>query len=566
MPAGRVSNAVRHVAVVGPAGVGKTTLVRAMLARAGGAAEDGTTVAAPTTSLAVDRLDYDAITVNLIDTPGDPDFDGALRAGLRAADAVLFVVSGVDGVDARTVQLWEECELARAVVVTGLDRPGADFDEAAAICQRVFGEGVHPLALPLLADDESVAGLIGLLDQRVSDWSSGERVRRDPEPQHLPLIDNLRADLVEAVIAGSEDEGWLDRYLDGEEPGAERLAGELGRAVAQGVVRPVLPAAPTCGVGTDEVLELVTRAFPGPTGRALPPVARPDGSPALPLRGDPDGPLAAEVVQISRRPGEGRRGEGRRCLVRVFSGTVIPGMAVLTGTVEGLADEQVGRVGTAGDLSAGPSADLGVGPAGDLGAGRAGDLYTVGGLQHARVGDMLSSPADPLVGTDREFAEPLLPVALLPIALAGDEEGLDRALAEVVADDPVARSGRDPQTGQLLLWATGERHAEVLLDELTGRIGSAAVRVAVQTTPEGDDEPVSELTVRVPSWAAGAVVTDLRSHRGRVTAREAGDDGTVVRAEVPDRELIDYATRLLAISQGTGTAQRRFLRHQASQE
>ena len=97
---------------------------------------------------------HDGVKINLLDTPGYADFVGELRAGLRAADAALFVVSAVDGVDAATAALWEECAavgMPRAVVVTRLDHPRADFDETVAVCQRVFGDGVLPLYLPMLA-------------------------------------------------------------------------------------------------------------------------------------------------------------------------------------------------------------------------------------------------------------------------------------------------------------------------------------------------------------------------------------------------------------------------------
>ena len=77
------------------------------------------------------------------------------------------MVSAVDGMDAATVALWEECAavgMPRAVAVTRLDHPRADFDETVALCQRVFGDNVLPLYLPMLGDDgESVAGLLGLI-------------------------------------------------------------------------------------------------------------------------------------------------------------------------------------------------------------------------------------------------------------------------------------------------------------------------------------------------------------------------------------------------------------------
>jgi elongation factor G len=185
-PEPRTAERVRNVVLVGHAGAGKTTLVEALLARTGtvpraGRVEDGTTVCdndevevrqQRSVALALAPLEHNGIKLNLLDTPGYADFVGELRAGLRAADAALFVVSAVDGVDALTSALWEECAavgMPRAVVITQLDRARADFDEAVAICQRVFGEGVQPLYLPMHSDDESVGGLIGLLSRRVYD-------------------------------------------------------------------------------------------------------------------------------------------------------------------------------------------------------------------------------------------------------------------------------------------------------------------------------------------------------------------------------------------------------------
>src|SRR3954452_1493071 len=161
---------VRNVVLVGDSGSGKTTLVEALLAATGtisraGRVEDGTTVSdfdeaeqrqQRSISLALAPLVHGGVKVNLLDTPGYADFVGDLRAGLRAADAALFVVSAVDGVDGTTQMLWEECAavgMPRAVVITKIDKERADFDQMVAICQRVFGDGVMPLYLPMAQDD-----------------------------------------------------------------------------------------------------------------------------------------------------------------------------------------------------------------------------------------------------------------------------------------------------------------------------------------------------------------------------------------------------------------------------
>jgi len=251
---------IRNVVLVGHSGAGKTTLVEALLVATGtipraGRVEDGTTVSdfdeaevrqQRSISLALAPFEHDGIKVNLIDTPGYADFTGDLRAGLRAADAALFVVSAADGIDGTTQMIWDECAavgMPRAVVVTRLDSPRANFEDTLAACQSAFGDGVLPLYLPLHADDESVGGLIGLLSQQVIDYSSGSREQRDPDPQHVPLIAEHRNTLIEGIIAESEDESLMDRYLGGEDIDLKVLIDDLETAVARGSFYPVLATA-----------------------------------------------------------------------------------------------------------------------------------------------------------------------------------------------------------------------------------------------------------------------------------------------------------------------------------
>jgi elongation factor G len=130
---------IRNIALVGHSGAGKTTLVEALLAATGtiqrpGRVEDGSTVndydevemrQQRSVNLSLSSFAHSGVKINLLDTPGYADFVGDLRAGLRAADAALFVVSAVDGIDGVTRLLWEECAavgMPRAVVITKIDQ------------------------------------------------------------------------------------------------------------------------------------------------------------------------------------------------------------------------------------------------------------------------------------------------------------------------------------------------------------------------------------------------------------------------------------------------------------
>lgn len=261
---------IRNVVLVGHSGSGKTTLVEALALTAGavnraGRVEDGGTVSdydeiehrqQRSVQLSLVPVDWDGYKVNLLDTPGYADFVGELRAGLRAADAALFVVSASDGVDGSTRMVWEECAavgMPRAIVITHLESARADFESMTRYCAEAFGaddpDAVLPLYLPLHGSPgpdghAPVTGLVGLLSQKVFDYASGERKESEPGPEQLPRIEEARNRLIEGIIAESEDETLMDRYLGGEEIDVKTLIGDLERAVARGVFFPVLAAAP----------------------------------------------------------------------------------------------------------------------------------------------------------------------------------------------------------------------------------------------------------------------------------------------------------------------------------
>lgn len=590
-PPPRAAALIRNVAVVGPSGAGKTTLVEALLLRAGaiaraGRARDGATApdsddgerpphravsdsVSRSVYLSVTSLAHGAVTLNLLDTPGSPDFVGGLRAGLRAADGALFVMSADGGLDAVTGQLWQECAaggLPRAVVVTQLDRPRADFDEAVALCQRVLDDSVLPLHLPMHDDDGAVAGLIRLLDHRVVDHSTGERVERPAEPEHVQLVAALRAELTEAIISQSEDESLLDSYLAGGQLDLTALTAELETAAAGGHFHPVLAAAPGCGVGLDELLDLLAQGFPSPLEHPCPAVTRPDGSPAVPLSCDPAGPLAAEVVRTTTDPDL-----GPVSYVRVLSGTLRPDTAVH------VCGRRAGRSRQRPDLR---EADERTGPlASPLGAALrpvtacpAGDLCTVAGLSSAATGDTLSDRTEPLLVAPWVLPEPQLPVAV-EAASRADAQRLGAALARLVAEDPTARLERVAETGQQLLWCIGPAHAEVLLERLRSRHGLVLLTPDVQVALREEStaagtllrEPWWTVTVQLPTAFVGSVLSDLARRRGRVTGNERDaedDDHSVVRAELPERELLTYAAALRVVSHGTGSFTRRPLGHE----
>jgi elongation factor G len=481
---------VRNIVLVGPSGSGKTTLTEALLTAAGvltraGSVTDGTTVCdhdpaaqrqQRSVGLSVAPLVYNDVKINLIDTPGYADFVGEVRAGLRAADAALFVVCAAEGVDPATIALWDECAavgMPRAVVIARLDHQRADVAAEMAACQEAFGAGVLPLYLPATGRP----GLVGLITHRLFDYSDGyPPAIAEPDPADLATMAEARNELIEGIIAESEDETLMERYLEGEDIDHDILIADLETAVARGSFHPVIPVCAATGVGLAELLEALTGAFPSPLEHNVPDVTDPQEHPQDKLAADPDGPLVAEVVRTAIDSYV-----GRVSLVRVFSGTLRPerpvhisghGMAD-RGHEDHDVDERVAHIYSplGSSLREVPYCV-------------AGDICALTKLGSAETGDTVSSPDRPLLMTPWQMPEPLLPVAVVA-KTRSDEDTLSRNLSRLVAGDPTLRLERNSETHQLVLWCMGEAHADVVLARLRAggaEVDTEPVKVALRET------------------------------------------------------------------------------------
>ena len=186
---------IRNVLLVGHGGSGKTTLLEAMLFTAGaitrmGTVEDGNTVSdhdpdeqrkGISVSLSMAPIEWQGVKINVLDAPGYADFIGDVRSAIRAADAVIIVVSAVDGVEVQTEVAWElavEAGLPRAIFVNKLDRERSDFQATLDQLVSSFGNQVAPFELPIGAEHE-FEGVADLLHEKADRYPSGPQSRGD---------------------------------------------------------------------------------------------------------------------------------------------------------------------------------------------------------------------------------------------------------------------------------------------------------------------------------------------------------------------------------------------------
>ena len=315
---------IRNVALAGHPGAGKTTLFEALLhaggaIQAAGSIERGSTVSdsdpqerarAHSIDAAVASLDHRAsdgsrVHVNLVDTPGYPDFRGAALSAISAVETVVVVVDADAGIGHGTRRIMEHAaqrRLCRAIVVNRIDAEGADCARLLEDLRDEFGPVVLPINLP--ADRGA----------RVVDCFAGDGGDSDLGPVaewHRRILDQV-VEVEEAV---------MEHYLEGGEAalGRQELHDAFERCLREGHLVPVCFASARTGVGVREFLDAVAGLLPHPGEANPPPFRRGRGAAeeAVDARPDPDAHVIADVFRIINDPFVGKLG-----VFRVHQGTV----------------------------------------------------------------------------------------------------------------------------------------------------------------------------------------------------------------------------------------------------
>ena len=452
---------VRNVVLVGHGGSGKTSLAEALLHAAGvttrmGRVEDGNTVTdfdpeevsrGSSVNLALAHFDWNGHKINLIDTPGYSDFIGEVRSALRVADLALFVVSGVDGVEVQTEEIWrlaEEEGIARAVFVNKLDRERADFPEVLGALKGVFGTGIAPIQVPI-GTESDLSGVANLVGGRAFTYTEGDPTASEgPVPAGVESrVEELHTALVEAVV--ETDDEMLERYFEGQEPSGDELIAGVHKGMVAGAAFPVLCGSATRMIGVDRLAQFIVDYGPSPAERPAPRMAGGE----MP---DEGGPVVGYVFKTMSDPYV-----GRISLFRVFRGT-------LTVDAE-LENARLGNRGRMHNLFSMRGKEHT-----DVKEVASGDIAAVAKLETVLTGDTLRTPGTTAVIAPVEMPRPSMSLAIFPKSQA-DEEKLSTALQRAIDDDPTLIMERRSDTNETVLSGFGDAHLEVTVNRLASRFG-----------------------------------------------------------------------------------------------
>ncbi|WP_242110758.1 elongation factor G [Luteimonas aquatica] len=459
---------IRNVALVGHPGAGKTTLFEALL-HAGGAIQTAGTVERGNTvsdfdpiekqrghsiDAAIASIDHAAagqqlVHVNLIDTPGYPDFRGPTLSALAAVETVAIVVDAASGVEYGTRRMMErarERNLCRVVVVNKIDHEGVDCARVLEELREQFGPEVLPLNLP--ADG----------GKRVVDCfgqSQGESDLGPVADWHQKIIDQV-VEINETV---------MDHYLDLGEGGlsGQELHDAFEQCLREGHLLPVCFVSARGGVGVKELLGIAERLFPHPGEANAPAFVRGAGAQAQPVeaRPDPDAHVIADVFRIVNDPFVGKLG-----IFRVYQGTVRKDSQLFVDD-----GRKPFKVAHLFKLKGKEHVEVAQAVPGDIAAvAKVEDLHFDAVLHDSHDEDQIHlAPLD--------FPRPMFGLAV-EAASKGQEQKLSTALHKLAEEDPCFRVEHEAETNEVVVRGLSDLHLRINLDRLKDRHG-----VEVATRP-----------------------------------------------------------------------------------
>jgi elongation factor G len=438
---------IRNIVLLGHGGSGKTSLAEVMLYKTGatnrlGSVDDKTSICdfydeekehQHSIQSAVVNIQHAGKLINIIDTPGYPDFIGPSIKCMPAAETAVIVISASAGIETNTRRMAElaaKANMPSLIVINKMDAENVSMPELIRNIQATFGTQCRCANLPG-ADKTSVIDCIN----------------NDTGDSPVMDVGQAHTELIESVIEA--DDELMESYLGGEEIPAEKIASVFVEALKAGTLIPVVFTAAREGAGIQELLDIIVNYTPSPS--QVPAPVLKDGEESIELSSDRAGPLAGLVFRIGFDP----RSNMKYSTIRVFSGTI-------------KSDTNIFRNDEKKSIRPGHIMKSQGGETKEIDAGVAGDIVTLAKVEELKSGDLIHDGNVSGKFELPEVPEPMFSLALEP-ATRGDEQKISAALEKLCEEDPCFKITRDTQTKELVANGMGDLHLRIMLEKMKNR-------------------------------------------------------------------------------------------------
>ncbi len=467
---------IHNIALVGHGGSGKTLLAEALLHNAGaipaqGSLERGGTVCdfdpeekehQHSLSSAVASFDYEKRLINLIDSPGYPDFIGQAYAALEAVETVAVVVNAQTGIELVTRRMLEraaEERLCRMIIINKIDAENVNLAQLLEQIKETFGGECLPINLPANGGQSVVDCFFN---------PSGDSDISSVEAAHEEIIDQV----VEV------DEELMAVYLDQGEVSPDQLHDPFEKALREGHLIPVCFTSARTGAGIKELLDIFVKLMPNPH----------EGNPHVFLRHqedseeefvaehDSDKHVLAHVFKVTTDPFVGKMG-----IFRIHQGTIKADSQLYIGEAR-----KPFKVGHLYRLMGKESVEIPQAMPGEICAvAKVDDIYFDAVLHDSQEDSGVSL-------RPMEFPQPMHGLAI-ETDHHGDDQKLGKALNMMSAEDPSFMVEHSPATNETVIRGLGELHLRMVLERMKNRYNvevatrppRIAYRETIRTPSEG---------------------------------------------------------------------------------
>jgi elongation factor G len=391
---------------------------------------------------------------NIIDTPGHVDFTIEVERSLAVLDGAVCVLDANAGVEPQTETVWRQADrykVPRIVFVNKMDKVGADFWNCVRMIKDRTGATPLPVQIPI-GSESALEGMVSLVTMQEWVWKGDDLgaswVLNEVRPELRAQAEEWRQKLIELAV--EQDDEWVERYLEGEEPDPATLRRLIRKGTLSMSFVPVLCGSSFKNKGVQPLLNAVIDYLPGPLD--VPPYMgfKPGDETEtrnIARKADDNQPFAGLAFKIMNDPFV-----GSLTFTRIYSGKISKGTQLLNSTKG--KKERVGRM----MMMHANSRE-------EIDEAFAGDIIALAGLKDTTTGDTLCDQSQPVVLETMTFPEPVIEIAVEPKTKA-DQEKMSQGLQRLAAEDPSFRVESDPESGQTIMKGMGELHLDILVDRL----------------------------------------------------------------------------------------------------